>query len=118
VIDFGVLREWLQDAKWKHKHGPGTDYYVWDVSDRFPGKARAFFLRIAPGGMVHPHVDTCRTVTTHYCVETNDRAVMVFGGEEIRLKPGESRVVDRTVEHYSRNDGETDRIHLLVEDLA
>lgn len=117
MIDFELLREWLGDARWRHKLGPETDYYVWDVSDRFPSKARAFFLRIAPGGKVHRHVDTCRTTTTHYCVESNEHAVMVFGDEEIRLKPGESRVVDRTVEHYSYNDGETDRIHLLVEDF-
>ena len=117
-MNFEQLREWLKAAQWKRKCGPGTDYFVWDVSDRFPDKARAFFLRIAPGGKVHPHVDTCRTVTTHYCVESNDRAVMVFGGEEIRLMPGESRVVDRRVEHSSRNDGDTDRVHLLVEELA
>lgn len=117
-MNFDELREWLKEAQWRHKFGPGTDYYVWDVSERFPDKARAFFLRIAPGGKVHPHVDTCRTTTTHYCVESNDRCVMVFGGEEIRLKPGESRVVDRTVEHWSRNDGDTDRVHLLVEDFA
>ena len=115
VIDFAVLREWLKDAQWKHKHGPGTDYWVWDIGDRLPQHDRAFFLKIKPGGMVHPHVDLCNTITTHYCVESNDQCVMVFGGEEIRMKPGESRVVDRTVEHRSRNDGDTDRIHLLVE---
>jgi oxalate decarboxylase/phosphoglucose isomerase-like protein (cupin superfamily) len=117
VTDYDVLRGWLKEAVWKHKLGPETDYYIWDVSERFPGKARAFFLRIAPGGRVHRHVDTCRTVTTHYCVESNDQCAMVFGDEEIRLKPGESRVVDRTVEHYSYNHGATDRIHLLVEDF-
>ena len=117
MIELDVLREWLKEATWKHKKGPETDYFVWDVSERFPSKARAFFLRIAPGGEVHPHVDTCRTTTTHYCIESNDRAVMVFGDEEIRLKPGESRAVDRTVEHYSYNHGDTDRIHLLVEDF-
>jgi oxalate decarboxylase/phosphoglucose isomerase-like protein (cupin superfamily) len=117
VTDFDVLREWLKDATWKHKKGPGTDYYTWDVSDRFPGKARAFFLKLSPGGMLHPHVDTCRTKTTHYCVESNDQCVMVFGDEEIRLKVGESRVVNRQLEHYSYNHGDTDRIHLLVEDF-
>jgi aspartyl/asparaginyl beta-hydroxylase (cupin superfamily) len=118
VIDFDALRELLKSAEWRHKKGVGTDYYVWDVTERFPGKARAFFLRIAPGGMVHPHVDTCRTTTTHHCVETNDRCVMVFGGVEIRMQPGESRIVDRTVQHWSRNDGDTDRIHLLVEEFS
>jgi quercetin dioxygenase-like cupin family protein len=44
--------------------------------------------------------------------------VMVFGDEEIRLKPGESRVVNRQIEHYSYNHGDTDRVHLLVEDFA
>jgi aspartyl/asparaginyl beta-hydroxylase (cupin superfamily) len=117
VTDFETLREWLKEATWKHKLGPNTDYWVWDVSERFPNKSRAFFLRLAPGGRVHPHTDTCQTVTTHYCVESNDRSVMVFDGEEIRLKPGEWRAVDRSVEHYSRNDGDTDRIHLLIEEL-
>ena len=117
MIDFAELREWLKAAEWRHKKGPLTDYWVWDVSERFPGKARAFFLKLAPGGHVHPHVDTCRTVTMHYCVETNERAVMVFGGLEIRLKAGEGCAVDRQVEHYSRNDGDTDRVHLLVEDF-
>jgi hypothetical protein len=117
-MDVSVLRSWLADAAWRHKLGPETDYFVWDVSDRFPDKARAFFLKLAPGGKLHKHVDTCRTVTTHYCVESNDQAVMVFGGEEIRLKPGESRVVDRKLEHYSYNHGDTDRVHLLVEEFA
>ena len=115
MIDFSVLREWLKEAVWRHKHGPGTDYWVWDVSEKLPGCARAFFLKICPGGRVHKHVDGGQTVTTHYCVESNDRCFMMFGDEEIRLQPGESRIVDRTIEHYSENHGDTDRIHLLVE---
>jgi oxalate decarboxylase/phosphoglucose isomerase-like protein (cupin superfamily) len=116
-MELAELRELLKRAEWRHKFGPGTDYYVWDVSDRFPNKARAFFLRLAPGGKVHPHVDTCRARTTHFCVESNARCVMVFGGVEIRLQPGESCNVDRSVEHWSRNDGDTDRVHLLVEEF-
>lgn len=116
MIDFDQVREWLKAAEWRHKYGADTDYWVWDVSERFPGKSRAFFLKLEPGGRVHEHVDTCTTPTTHYCIETNDHAVMVFGGKEIRIKAGECCVVDRSIPHSSRNDGATDRIHLLIED--
>ena len=79
----------------------------WDVD-------RAFFLKIPPGGKVHKHVDK---PSTRYIipVTTNPKCVSWVAGEAYHLEVGKVYHVDTTQEHESTNDGETDRVHLLVD---
>lgn len=88
------------------------------------GCARAFFIRMAPGEQVYRHRDPPEVVnnfdTDHIVVSTNDRAFLCWetdsGTESMHLTLGKRyRITDRGLMHWAVNDGDTDRIHLLIE---
>lgn len=87
------------------------------------GCARAFFIRMAPGQRVYRHRDPPQVVqnfdTDHIVVQTNDRAFICWeadGEKSVHLEHGKRyRIIDRGVLHWAVNDGDTDRIHLLIE---
>lgn len=88
------------------------------------GAARAFFIKMAPGAKVHRHRDPPGVVdfydTDHIVLSTNDRAFICWedetGDRSVHLDQGKRyRIVDRGVVHWAVNDGDTDRIHLLIE---
>lgn len=78
-----------------------------------------FFLKIPPGGSIHRHVDRRQpeNVTFHIPIQTNKKSkcLMHNPDEEFSLMTGSFYWVDRTREHSSVNEGDTDRIHLLIE---
>ena len=76
----------------------------------------SFFLLIPPGGMIHKHIDTHRVWNTyHVVVQTNDDCISYVEDKPFHLEVGGIYSIDRSVEHHSVNNGETDRIHLLAE---
>lgn len=89
------------------------------------GCARAFFIKIQPGASVHRHRDPFSVAVLHYTdhivVATNDKASnwwMDSDGVERsqHLELGKRYSInDRGLLHWATNDGETDRIHLLIE---
>jgi hypothetical protein len=88
------------------------------------GCARAFFIKMTPGSRVHRHRDPPGVVdfydTDHIVVSTNDRAFICWEGDgrehSMHLDLGKRyRIVDRGVLHWAVNDGDTDRVHLLIE---
>lgn len=88
------------------------------------GSARAFFIKMSPGSQVHRHRDPPGVVdfyyTDHIVVSTNDRAFICWEDEgtdkSVHLDLGKRyRITDRGVLHWAVNDGDTDRIHLLIE---
>lgn len=80
---------------------------------------RAFFLRLPPGAQVHRHVDAGDVETWHLPVTTNERAFSCWteNGQvrRLHLEVGMLYALDRTVEHWAVNDGDTERTHLIVE---
>lgn len=88
------------------------------------GCARAFFIRMAPGERVHKHRDPPEVVdnfdTDHIVVTTNPQAYLCWetdsGPESMHLTLGKRyRITDRGLMHWAVNEGESDRIHLLIE---
>lgn len=107
---------------------PGRQYDTAEVTDLSPaflaGASRAFFIKMQPGACVYRHRDpievTANFDTDHIVVTTNDKAFICWedegGDRSVHLDLGKRyRIVDRGVKHWAVNDGETDRVHLLIE---
>lgn len=91
----------------------------YDTAD-FGIPVRAFLLRLRPGESIHRHRDAGDVDTLHFVLQTNTRAFNFWvdeNGDERKLHMEQGKVyrVNRLLEHWARNDGDTDRIHLLVE---
>lgn len=126
-VTIDLLADWLSEAEWKHWNEAPRDYFTWHVTPEdvveilpiFHEPMQQFFIRLAPGGQVHKHVDRRKGHTFHIPVYTNDRCECYhhteYGTITNHLEVGGIYSVDRTVMHSSRNMGETDRVHLLVE---
>ena len=80
---------------------------------------RVMLARMPPGGVIHPHVDANPAAKwphkIHVPLTTNPDVVSFFGGVEHRFPAGEAVEVNNLGPHWVRNDGDTDRIHLIFE---
>lgn len=80
---------------------------------------RVMLARMAPGGVIHPHIDANPAAKwphkIHVPILTNPGVVSCFGGEEHFFPPGEAVEVNNLGPHWVRNDGDTDRVHLIFE---
>lgn len=115
------LKELADKAVWKVVKDDERDYQtshvdVQNLLPRWSSFHAAFFLRLKPHGKVHRHVDRGNEWSTyHVVVQTNDDAVSFMSDVPYNLREGEVYWADRKVPHWSVNEGDTDRIHLLCE---
>lgn len=81
--------------------------------------ARAMVVRLMPGHQVEPHADQGRyaelTERFHYIVSTNDQAVLGVGDEHATPAVGEVWWIDKRLEHWAYNNGETPRTHIIFD---
>jgi aspartyl/asparaginyl beta-hydroxylase (cupin superfamily) len=115
--DMARLADLAATAPWREV--PGRKYDTADVVFWEPCQ-RAFFIRVPPKGEIHRHHDAFIPGTTHHLVlHTNPAALnwWMEGRTEVamHLEQGKRYHVDRTGLHWATNQGDTDRIHLLVE---
>lgn len=123
--DRAAAAELLSGVTWNQPQG--RSYFIAPLRADHPllqGYRRAFYVRVPPGGGVHRHTDEAAKIsdTDHIVIATNDRAYIGWidpdtGMErEVHLALGHRyRVIDRGVVHWSMNNGDTDRVHLLIE---
>lgn len=80
---------------------------------------RVMLARMRPGGVIHPHVDANSAARwphkIHVPLATNLDVVSFFGGQVHHFAAGEAVEVDNLSRHWVRNNGETDRVHLIFE---
>ena len=80
---------------------------------------RCILTRLAPGLRIPRHRDDgfslCYSHRIHIPISSNDSVFFMVGGEEIAMKEGEVWEINNVREHAVRNDGETSRIHLIVD---
>lgn len=80
---------------------------------------RVMLARMPAGGVIHPHIDANPAAKwphkIHIPLTTNAGVVSFFGGQERYLAPGEAVEVNNLGPHWVRNDGDSDRIHLIFE---
>lgn len=110
-------RELLPTVEWEAPKNRG--YQTADVTDQMPGYKRAFFLKLPPHTDIHRHVDCGDCKTDHVVIETNNQCTNYWteGGKEHStwMEKDCRYTVDRTVEHWAINNGDTDRVHLMLE---
>lgn len=118
-------RDWRRShdrAGWPHWRGVVEPVLVQAV--RTYGYARGVFPRVmlarmAPGGVIHPHIDANPAAKwphkIHVPLLTNPAVASCFGGAVHHFAPGQAVEVNNLAPHWVRNDGPTDRIHLIFE---
>jgi hypothetical protein len=123
-VDLAGLDAVVDAAQWKKPEGKA--YLVAalapDAHPLLSGCRRAFFLKIGPGGFIHPHTDSASKVfdTDLIVVSTNKQCRTYWQVENVtfskHLELGKRyRMADRGVEHWAVNNGRADRVHLLIE---
>ncbi len=80
---------------------------------------RVMLARMRPGGVIHPHIDANPAAKwphkIHVPLSTNPGVVCFFGDREHHFPAGEAVEVNNLGPHWVRNDGDSDRIHLIFE---
>ena len=80
---------------------------------------RIMLARMAPGGVIHPHVDANPAALwphkIHVPITTNDRVTFFIGEAWHKLEVGKAYEVNNLGRHAVTNEGQTDRIHLIFE---
>lgn len=113
--EMDILHTLASRAQWRGIRG----YLTAEVSDFWEPCKRSFFVKIPPKGQIHRHSDSVPGITHHLVLQTNPGCLnwWLEDGEErsIHLESGSRYVVQRDPVHWATNEGETDRIHLLVE---
>jgi len=80
---------------------------------------RIMLARMAPGGVIHPHRDANPSAKwphkIHVPLTTNDKVTFFVVGDGNHLPEGEAVEVNNMGVHAVKNEGATDRIHLIFE---
>lgn len=80
---------------------------------------RVMLARLPAGGQIHPHIDANPAAMwphkIHVPLLTNAAVVSYFGGAERHFPSGEAVEVNNLGPHWVRNNGSTDRVHLIFE---
>lgn len=80
---------------------------------------RVMLARMAPGGVIHMHVDANPAAKwphkIHVPLLTNEKVTFFVGGAGHHFAAGEAVEVNNLGPHGVRNEGDTDRIHLIFE---
>jgi hypothetical protein len=92
------------------------------IADYYTGQGymvRALLVNLKTGGRIRPHVDTgfslmncCRV---HIPITSNERVVFTINDEVKVMKEGEMWEVNNARTHAVENQGETDRVHLIID---
>lgn len=80
---------------------------------------RVMLARMSPGGEIQPHRDANRAAKwphkIHIPLQTNPNVTFFVEGLGYHFTEGEAVEVNNMAVHSVRNDGDTDRIHLIFE---
>lgn len=106
-------------AEWRSLLEPVMAQAVQDYGYARGVFPRVMLARMAPGGVIQPHIDANPAAKwphkIHVPLQTNDHVVFFCGGAERHFPVGEAVEVANLGPHWVRNDGDTDRIHLIFE---
>jgi aspartyl/asparaginyl beta-hydroxylase (cupin superfamily) len=85
---------------------------------------RVYIAKMIPGGSIYPHKDPCKYFELHdryhIVLQTNDGVSFSCGDDEattetVRFDTGELWVFSNKVTHWAQNNGDTDRIHIIID---
>ncbi len=119
------VRDWRSShdrpawAQWRERLEPAMRAAVADYGYANGAFPRVMLARMAPGGEIKPHRDANAAAKwphkIHIPLLTNDQVTFFVDGTGYRLPEGEAAEVNNMAVHAVRNDGDTDRIHLIFE---
>lgn len=119
------VRDWRSShdrpawTQWRELLEPAMRAAVADYGYANGAFPRVMLARMAPGGEIKPHRDANAAAKwphkIHIPLLTNDKVTFFVDGTGYRLPEGEAAEVNNMAVHAVRNDGETDRIHLIFE---
>lgn len=113
-----TLRGLLKNVRWETHESDVTWHQA--APCEVPDELRSLgtqgtFIRLPPGGNLYRHTDPGEGHMIP--IETNDDCLSLSyrdGKREQHLEVGKLYHCDRTVEHESLNNGETNRTHLVI----
>jgi hypothetical protein len=80
---------------------------------------RIMLARMAPGGVIHPHRDANPAAKwphkIHLPLTTNEKVTFFVDGVGYHFPAGHAVEVNNMAVHAVKNEGDTDRIHLIFE---
>jgi mannose-6-phosphate isomerase-like protein (cupin superfamily) len=80
---------------------------------------RVLINRMRSGSHIPPHVDIDKELAYykryHLVLQGSEKSTFRVGNEIVRMDTGDIWYFDNTKEHECRNEGTTDRIHLIVD---
>lgn len=98
--------------------------YFREILDSFNcNQGRVRILKLSPGAGINIHRDirheaaniAVGRVRLHIPIITNDKVTFFVGGEKIKMVPGRLYYVNFSKLHYVKNEGDADRIHLVLD---
>ena len=106
-------------AQWRDLLEPVMAQAVRDYGYARGAFPRVMFARMAPGGVIQPHIDANPAAKwphkIHVPLTTNDAVGFRIGDTIHHFPVGEAVEVNNLGPHAVHNGGETDRIHLIFE---
>lgn len=128
----------MDQANWQKSAGKKTDYLAWtaareavncidaaafkELTDLWPEDRwnEPWFVKVPPHGYLHRHSDGgTKTVRHHIPISTNPQCTSFLhddeGDHEFHLTVGTVYQIDYSIEHSAVNEGETDRIHMIID---
>ncbi len=108
-----------QWAEWRALLEPVMQQAVVDYGYSHGAFPRVMLARMAPGGEIKPHRDANPAAKwphkIHVPLLTNNRVTFFVDGVGYHLPEGEAAEVNNMGIHAVRNEGDTDRTHLIFE---
>jgi quercetin dioxygenase-like cupin family protein len=105
-----------------------NDEYLWslvfpivkELEEIRDGKVgQALFIKLSAGKIIDPHEDSgdyLYVVSRHHIpIITNPKVGFIVGGQTQHMKEGECWEINNNKEHSVFNEGDEDRIHLLID---
>lgn len=106
-------------AQWKQHLMPVMEQATAPYGYARGAYPRVMLARMAPGGIIHPHVDANPAARwphkIHVPLLTNPGVGFLVGDRVYHFPVGEAVEVNNLGRHAVRNDGPSDRIHLIFE---
>ena len=106
-------------SEWKESIEPilesVADFYGYHKAE-FP---RIMLAKLPIGGEIKPHIDKSPAAQfphkIHVPLQTNEKAFFHLEETSVNMKVGNAYEVNNNVLHWVKNNGKTDRIHLIFE---
>lgn len=95
--------------------------YVPEIVEKFECDFETIrFLRLGAGAQIREHRDYKSGfedgfARVHIPIVTNEKVAFRLGGENLRMRAGEAWYLNLNLPHSVRNDGEEDRVHLILD---